>query len=38
MNKDEAIKFGYIIKEESDKLKRELEKDEIIKLYEKMRK
>lgn len=38
MNKDEAIKFGYIIKEESDKLKRELKKDEIIKLYEKMRK
>lgn len=33
MNKDEAIKFGHIIKEESDRLKRELKKDEIIELY-----
>lgn len=33
MSKDEAIKFGQIIKDESDKLKRELEKDEIINLY-----
>lgn len=36
MNKDEAIKFGHIIKEESDKLKRELEKNEIIELYKKL--
>ncbi|WP_418179865.1 2-isopropylmalate synthase [Aliarcobacter lanthieri] len=35
MNKDETIKFGYIIKDESDRLKRELEKDEIIELYKK---
>jgi 2-isopropylmalate synthase len=35
MNKDEAIKFGLVIKEESDKLKRELEKNEIIELYKK---
>jgi 2-isopropylmalate synthase len=34
MSKEEAIKFGDIIKEESDKLKRELKKDEIIKLYQ----
>ena len=33
MNKDEAIKFGHIIKEESDRLKRELKKEEIIELY-----
>ena len=33
MNKDEAIKFGLVIKEESDRLKRELKKDEIIELY-----
>ncbi len=36
MNKDEAIKFGLIIKEESDKLKRELDKNEIIELYKKL--
>ena len=35
MNKDEAIKFGLVIKEESDRLKRELKKDEIIELYKK---
>ena len=33
MSKDEAIKFGLVIKEESDRLKRELKKDEIIELY-----
>ena len=33
LNKDEAIKFGHIIKEESDRLKRELKKEEIIELY-----
>lgn len=33
MSKDEAIKFGLVIKEESDRLKRELEKEEIIELY-----
>jgi 2-isopropylmalate synthase len=33
MSKEESIKFGDVIKEESDKLKRELEKDEIIKLF-----
>ncbi|QKF72875.1 2-isopropylmalate synthase [Aliarcobacter faecis] len=33
MSKDETIKFGQIIKEESDRLKRELNKDEIIELY-----
>ena len=33
MSKDEAIKFGFFIKEESDRLKRELKKDEIIELY-----
>ena len=33
MNKDEAIKFGLVIKDESDRLKRELKKDEIIELY-----
>ncbi len=33
MSKDETIKFGQIIKEESDRLKRELHKDEIIELY-----
>ncbi len=33
MSKDEAIKFGLLIKEESDRLKRELKKDEIIELY-----
>ena len=38
MNKDEAIKFGHIIKEETDKLKRELEKNEIIELYKKLSK
>lgn len=36
MNKDEAIKFGLLIKEESDRLKRELEKEEIIELYKKL--
>ena len=36
MNKDEAIKFGLVIKDESDKLKRELEKEEIIELYKKL--
>lgn len=36
MNKNEAIKFGHVIKEESDKLKRELEKNEIIELYKKL--
>ncbi len=36
MSKDEAIKFGEIIKEESDKLKRELQKEEIIELYKKL--
>ncbi len=36
MNKDESIKFGLIIKEESDKLKRELDKNEIIELYKKL--
>ena len=35
MSKDEAIKFGFFIKEESDRLKRELKKDEIIELYKK---
>ncbi len=35
MSKDEAIKFGLVIKEESDRLKRELKKDEIIELYKK---
>ncbi len=35
MNKNEAVKFGLVIKEESDKLKRELTKDEIIELYKK---
>lgn len=38
MSKDEAIKFGQIIKNESDKLKRELEKDEIINLYKRYKK
>lgn len=38
MNKDEAIKFGHIIKEETDKLKRELKKNEIIELYKKLSK
>ena len=33
MSKEEAIKFGLVIKEESDRLKRELKKDEIIELY-----
>ncbi len=33
INKDEAIRFGHIIKDESDRLKRELEKSEIIELY-----
>lgn len=33
MSKDEAIYFGNIIKEESDKLKRELKKEEIIDAY-----
>ena len=33
MSKDEAIKFGLVIKEESDRLKSELKKDEIIELY-----
>ena len=36
MSKDEAIKFGLVIKEESDRLKRELEKEEIIELYKKL--
>ena len=36
MNKDEDIKFGLVIKEESDRLKRELEKEEIIELYKKL--
>ncbi|WP_418185986.1 2-isopropylmalate synthase [Aliarcobacter vitoriensis] len=35
LSKDEAIKFGDIIKKESDKLQRELKKEEIINLYEK---
>ena len=34
MSKKEAIKLGEVIKEESDRLKRELKKDEIIKLYQ----
>ncbi len=38
MSKDEAMKFGEIIKEESDKLKRELQKEEIIELYKKLNK
>ncbi len=38
MSKNEAIKFGEIIKEESDKLKRELQKEEIIELYKKLNK
>lgn len=38
MNTDEAIKFGHIIKKETDKLKRELEKNEIIELYKKLSK
>ena len=33
ISKDEAVKFGHIIKDESDRLKRELEKSEIIELY-----
>jgi 2-isopropylmalate synthase len=33
ISKDEAIRFGHIIKDESDRLKRELEKSEIIELY-----
>ncbi|MDX9814660.1 MAG: 2-isopropylmalate synthase [Sulfurimonadaceae bacterium] len=33
MSKDEAINFGHIIKDESDRLKRELKKEEIIELY-----
>ena len=35
MNKDETIKFANVIKNRSDRLKRELEKDEIIELYKK---
>ncbi|OCL83652.1 2-isopropylmalate synthase [Arcobacter porcinus] len=35
MNKEETIKFGNIIKNESDRLKRELDKDEIIELFKK---
>ncbi|WP_198304736.1 2-isopropylmalate synthase [Arcobacter vandammei] len=38
ISKDEAIKFGQIIKDESDKLKRELEKYEIIELYKNFKK
>ncbi len=34
MTKDEAIKFGQIVKEESDKKGKELTKEEIIKLYQ----
>ncbi|MGA1933367.1 2-isopropylmalate synthase [Arcobacter sp. YIC-464] len=36
LNKNEAIEFGLIVKNESDKLKRELEKEEIIQLYKKL--
>lgn len=36
MSKDEVIKFGLVIKNESDKLKRELEKEEIMELYKKL--
>ena len=38
ISKDEAIKFGQIIKDESDKLKRELDKEEIIELYKSYKK
>src|SRR5574344_739111 len=38
ISKDEAIKFGQIIKDESDKLDRELEKYEIIELYKNLKK
>lgn len=38
MSKNETIKFGNIIKNESDRLKRELEKEEIIELYKNLKK
>lgn len=38
MSKNETIKFGNIIKNESDRLKRELEKEEIIELYKSYKK
>ncbi|QKF81551.1 2-isopropylmalate synthase [Halarcobacter ebronensis] len=38
LTKDEAIKFGILVKEESDKLQRELSKEEIIGLYKRNKK
>lgn len=33
LTKEESIRFGILVKEQSDKLQRELRKEEIIELY-----